>query len=164
MSLADICLLASLLVVVVVVAKMLRAVRLLDGRVSLLQEQVRLGRTAGAKPGGAPLAAAKPPSGRTPVYGVPVTPPAPRGATPAPDAQDADGEGRYPGEQAAHVIDQAEAEAVWARMEAEQERLKRAMGRDFQVRARMRSASDIRGKPVVRALSAQDLAKKLEHK
>jgi hypothetical protein len=162
MSLADICLLASLLVVVVVVAKMLRAVRLLDGRVSLLQEQVRLGRTAGAKPGGAPLAAAKPPSGKTPVYGVPVTPPAPRGATPAPDDGAADG--HLPGEPAAHVIDQAEAEAVWARMEAEQERLKRAMGRDFQVRARQRSASEIRGKPVVRALSAQDLAKKLEHK
>jgi hypothetical protein len=69
-------------------------------------------------------------------------------------------------------------------MEAEQERLKRAMGRDFQVRATRfkidpaRSAAAIRGKPTesagqpapvpgrpaVRALSSQELARKLERK
>jgi hypothetical protein len=38
------------------------------------------------------------------------------------------------------------------------------MGRDFQVRTPKRSAATIRGKPVVRALSAQDLARKLERK
>lgn len=164
MSVADICLLASLLVVVVVVAKMLRAVRLLDGRMTLLQEQLKLGRVAPPQTGHRPPASARPSPGRTPVFGVPVTPPSPRARTPAPETPSVDAESHSPGEQSAHVIDQTEADAVWSRMEAEQERMKKAMGRDFQVRTRKRSAGDIRGKPVVRALSAQDLAKKLERK
>jgi hypothetical protein len=60
-------------------------------------------------------------------------------------------------------------------MEAEQERMRKAMGRDFQVPARKKSAGEIRGKPTeiggnptrapgkpaVRAFSAQELAKQL---
>ncbi|MBN2573909.1 MAG: hypothetical protein JXP73_05030 [Deltaproteobacteria bacterium] len=164
MSLVEICLLASLLVVVVVVAKMLRAVRLLDGRMTLLQEQLKLGRVAAPKARNSQPAPTRSSPVRTPVFGVPVAPPSPRAPTPAPEAESAAEEGHHPGEQTAHVIGQAEADAVWAHMEAEQERLKKAMGRDFQVRTRKRSASDIRGKPVVRALSAQDLAKKIERK
>jgi hypothetical protein len=38
------------------------------------------------------------------------------------------------------------------------------MGRDFQARTPKRSASDIRGKPIARTLSAQELAKKLERR
>ena len=49
-------------------------------------------------------------------------------------------------------------------MAAEQERMKKAMGRDFQVRAVKRSASAIRGKTTVRSLSASELARKLERK
>jgi hypothetical protein len=53
-------------------------------------------------------------------------------------------------------------------MEAEQERMRKAMGRDFQVPARKKSAGEIRGnptrapgKPALRAFSAQELAKQL---
>ena len=161
MSVADICLLVSLLVVVAVVAKMLRAVRLLDGRVTLLQEQLKFGRSI--KPGtsdGRP-APARQPSGKTPVAGVPVLPIAPRRTPPADEHEE---ECHLPGEEVSHVIDQAEADAVWSKMEAEQERLKKAMGSDFQARARKRSAIEVRGKPVVRAMSSQELARKLERK
>ena len=47
---------------------------------------------------------------------------------------------------------------MWSRLDAEQERLRKAMGRDFQVRATKRSASDIRGRPITRSLSAQEVA------
>ncbi len=161
MTLADVCLMVSVLVVVTILAKMLRAIRLLEGRVTVLQEELAHSRTTMQGAGAGKPTAAKPASARTPLAGVPVIPTAAPGRlTPAPEgpASLASGEG------AAHVIDQAEADAVWARLEAEQERLRKAMGRDFQVRTRKRSASEIRGRPVARALSAQELAKKLERR
>jgi hypothetical protein len=189
MSVVDICVLASVLVVVLIVAKMLRAVRLLDGRVTLLQEQVKLGHAAASRSRDSLPAMPRPSSGKTPFYGVPVLPPtAPR--TPAPQVlvDNPAADSPFPGEAAAHYIDESEAEAVWTRMEAEQERLRKAMGRDFRVRTAAikidpsRSAAAVRGrpteiggqpsevsglpptapgKPAVRALSAQELAKKL---
>ena len=156
-------LMVSFLVVVAIVAKMLRAIRLLDGRITLLQEQLNYGRKGGAKAAPRP-AATRVPSGKTPIEGVPVLPPSAR--TPAPIVTRAEIEESrpFPGETSAHVIEQAEVDAVWARLEAEQERLKQAMGRDFQVRTPKRSAADVRGKPVVRAMSAQEIARKLERK
>lgn len=171
MSIADIGIMVSVLVVVAIVAKMLRAIRLLDGRVTLLQEQleqshITIQKVASAKPAARP-AATRPPSARTPIEGVPMshaTPPFSRTPAPVPLADPANNDGYLPGEATAHVIDEAEAEAVWAKMAAEQERLKDAMGKDFQVRERKRSASEIRGRAVVRALSARELANKLERK
>jgi len=163
MSAADICILASVLVVVGVVAKMLRAIRLLDGRVTLLQEQLKFGRSIKPIAMENRPAVARQPSGRTPVAGVPVfaAPVAPRHTPPADGPEQ---ESHLPGEEVPHVIDQTEADAVWSKMEAEQERLKKAMGSDFQVRTRKRSADDIRGKPVVRSMSSQDIARKLERR
>ena len=160
MTVADISLLVSVLVVVVILAKMVRAIRLLDGRVSVLQEQLEHSRAsmqmaAVGKPPG------KPSGGRTPIEGVPIIAPvASSRRTPPPE--EAPQETPSPGEATTHVIEQGEADAVWSRLEAEQERLRKAMGRDFQ--ARKRSASDIRGKPVARTLSAQQVAKKLERR
>jgi hypothetical protein len=150
MSLADLCLTASFLVVVVVVARMLRAIRLLDGRVTVLQEQLSYGRT-GPRPAAGPA--------RTPVQGVPVVAAARRSSRgdEAPVEEPATDDG-------AVVIEQAEVDAVWSRLEAEQERLRQAMGRDFQGRTRKRSAGDIRGRPVVRAMSSQEIARKIERK
>ncbi len=185
MSVADISLLASVLVIVLVVAKMLRAIRLLDGRVTILQEQLKFGRVAAARSADNLPVVGKPASGKTPVRDVPIAPAAaPRTPVPPTAAEDADAAGNFPSEGGAHYIDQAEADAVWARMEAEQERLKKAMGRDFQVRAAqlkmepVRSAAAVRGKPTEsggrptpapgrpakRALSSQELARKLERK
>jgi hypothetical protein len=178
MRLADICLMASCLVLVAVVAKMLRAIRLLDGRVTLLQEQLSYSLTTGAKPAakaGAKVppvmpkadssAASRPQRINTPIEGVPILPPASSAKrTPAP-VPVTEEEFRYPGEEVPHVIGQAEADAVWARMEAEQERMRQAMGSDFRARQRTRSASDIRGTPVpVRKMTSQEIARKLEHK
>jgi hypothetical protein len=163
MSLAEVCLIASFLVVVVVVARMLRAIRLLDGRVTLLQEQMSYGRATLPRPAGDKPTAARPRSSVTPIEGVAATPV--RGLSrPTPAVNDRSAEDHAPGEETAHVIDQAEADAVWAGLEAEQERLRQAMGRDFQRRARTRSAGDIRGKPVVRAMSSQEIARKIERK
>jgi hypothetical protein len=172
MSIADMGLMASVLVVVAIVAKMLRAIRLLDGRVSLLQEQLKVSHSAiqkvtSGKPVAAKPAAARSTFAKTPVQGVPVVSAAsaaPR--TPAPVLVDDSASDNYhfPGEATAHVIDEAEAELVWAKMAAEQDRLKRAMGKDFQVRAPKRSATEIRGKPAARTLTAQELANKLERK
>ena len=162
MTLADISLMVSVLVVVLILAKMVRAIRLLDGRVSVLQEQLEHSRAstqmaAVGKPPGKPL------GGRTPIAGVPIITPAPAlRSTPPPEEPSR--ELASPGEAATHVIEQGEADAVWARLEAEQERLRKAMGRDFQARTPKRSASDIRGKPIARTLSAQELAKKLERR
>jgi hypothetical protein len=156
MNFAGICLTASFLVVVVIVAKMLRAIRLLDGRVTVLQEQLSYGR-AGKKPAGEPP---RPVGARTPVAGVPVVAAVRR--TPARD-EPAD-ESPASDDDGAVVIEQAEVDAVWARLEAEQERLRQAMGRDFQGRTRKRSAGDVRGRPVVRAMSSQEIARKLERK
>ena len=163
MTLADISLTVSVLVVVAILAKMVRAIRLLDGRVSVLQEQLEHSRTSMQMAAVAKPAASKPSGGRTPVQGVPVTAPA-ASVRRAPPPEEPPRETYTPGEAATHVIEQAEVDAVWARLEDEQERLRKAMGRDFQVRTRKRSASEIRGKPVARALSAQELAKKLERR
>jgi hypothetical protein len=144
---------ASVLVVVLIVAKRLRAIRLLDGRVTVLQEQLNYGRT-GRKP-----AAERPVGALTPIEGVPVVAAArrtPAGDQPA-DESPASSDG-------AVVIEQAEVDAVWARLEAEQERLRQAMGRDFRGRTRKRSAGEVRGRPVVRAMSSQEIARKLERK
>jgi hypothetical protein len=160
-------LMVSVLVVVAIVAKMLRAIRLLDGRVTLLQEQLEVSHDTLQKVKAGRPAVARPPSGKTPIHGVPLAPaPAAAPRTPAPltVAESATGEDHLPGEPVAHVIDEAEAEAVWAKMAAEQNRLKKAMGKDFQVRDPRRSAAAIRGKPTVRVLSTQELAKKLERK
>ena len=46
MTVADISLMVSVLVVVVILAKMVRAIRLLDGRVSVLQEQLEHSRAS----------------------------------------------------------------------------------------------------------------------
>lgn len=159
MSLVDGCLMVSVLVVVAIVAKMLRAIRLLDGRVSVLQEQLEHSRTTTVPTIRKP--APKLSGGRTPVEGVPITTPTIR-RTPSPE--DAARDPQLPSEAATHTIEQAEADAIWAQLEAEQERLRKAMGRDFQARARQRSASEIRGRPVARTLSAQELARKLERR
>lgn len=171
MSVADLGLMVSVLVVVAIVAKMLRAIRLLNGRVTLLQEQLQHSHTAiqkvtTAKSANPRPVPARPTSGKTPVQGVPIVSGGAPHRTPAPVVIDdaASGEYRTPGEMTAHVIDEAEAEALWAKMSAEQERLQKAMGRDFQVTTPKRSATAIRGKPVVRALSSRELASKLERK
>lgn len=166
MRLADICLMASCLVLVVIVAKMLRAIRLLDSRVTLLQEQLNYGLTTGTKPAASPAAKARAERNATPVpqpIKTPVEVSLPRRASaPVPIPEE---EFHYPGEEVPTVIEQAEADAVWARMEAEQERLRKAMGRDFQDRQRKRSASDVRGTPIpVRKMTSQEIARKLEHK
>jgi hypothetical protein len=163
MSVADICLMASVLVVVAIVGKMIRAIRLLDGRVSLLQEQLKANRTGQAQTLSGKIATPKLPTRQTPIAGMPLLPIAttPRRTPPADDIPE---DKRLPGEQAPHVIDEAEAEAVWAKMEAEQERMRKAMGPDFRARTRKRSATDIRGKPVVRAMSSQELARRVQPK
>lgn len=154
MSLADFCLTASFLVVLLIVARMLRAIRLLDRRVTVLQEQLSYGRT-GRKPAVEPP---RPTGARTPIEGVPVVAATRRtpGNEPAVEEPASD--------DGAVVIEQAEVDAVWSRLEAEQERLRQAMGRDFQGRTRKRSGSEIRGRPVVRAMSSQEIARKLERK
>lgn len=167
MSLADISLMASVLVVVVIVAKMLRAIRLLDARVTLLQEELEHSRGDVQRPARKPVPLK--PATRTPIEGGPLTAPAPRPVKRSPSADEAV-ESPCPGDAATHVIEQDEADEIWAKLAAEQERLKQAMGRDFRVRERTRSASEIRGRPVVapaagpRTLSAQEVAKKLERK
>lgn len=163
MSLVDVCLTASLLVVVVIVARMLRAIRLLDGRVSVLQEQLTFGR-AGRKPPTDLSPAPHVARGRTPIAGVPITPsPAASRCTPLPVVAPPEASA-IPGEETAVVIDQAEADAIWARLEAEEERLRKAMGRDFQRHGHKRLGSEVRGRPVVRAMSSQEIARKLERK
>jgi len=166
MRLTDVCLMLSFLVVVAVIARMLKAIRLLDGRVTLLQEQLEHSHLAMLM---APAikAPTRSPSGRTPIEGVPISvasAASPR--TPAPvriDGKSSE-EWRAPGEATTHTIEESEAEEIWSQMAAEQERMKKAMGKDFQVRAVKRSASAVRGKPAVRSLSAGELAKKLERK
>jgi hypothetical protein len=167
MSIADIGLMGSVLVVVAIVAKMLRAIRLLDGRVTLLQEELEHSRNTLRKATAGKPAAAKPSFAKTPIAGVPVVPApdaSPRTPAPVLAEDNASEDGFSPAEATAHIIDEAEAEAVWARMAAEQERLKKAMGRDFQVHASMRSAAAVRGKPAAHVLSAREVARKLERK
>jgi hypothetical protein len=234
MRLVDYCLLASVIVMIAVVAKMLRAIRLLDGRVTLLQEQLKIGRSTGPKRlelkpaktvsgefptnGPKPVSSEfsvpkavsgefpKPVSGefpkpisgefpvpkaisgefpilpiKPPIAGIGMVPnktpgPVVMNKTPGPlrtptpvltvksrRTPSADPPEDLPDESGAFVIDQSEADAIFAQLEAEQERLKKAMGRDFQVRNLKR--------PVVapkaqhgRTLSAQEVARKLERK
>jgi hypothetical protein len=163
MSFVEVCLMASLLVVVVIVARMLRAIRLLDGRVTVLQEQLSYGR-AGRKVPTELAPAPRGARGKTPIAGVPITPPPAASRLTPPPVVTAPEVSAASGEEAAVVIDQAEADAVWARLEAEEERLRKAMGRDFQRRGPRRSGSEVRGKPVVRAMSSQEIARKLERK
>jgi len=146
----------SFLAIVGVVAKMLRAFRLLEARVTLLQEQVERNRGAVQRVAAKTAPASRPPT-RTPVLGVPVTRMATR--SPSPDA-------RAPDEPKPHVdaADPTDDEVAWAWLEQEQARLKKAMGRDFQARKEQRSAAEIRGNPVPRVLSTRELAAKLERK
>jgi hypothetical protein len=120
----------SFLVVIAIIARMLKAVRLLDGRVTLLQEQISRSRAVMKK-----AAAANP---RTPA---PVVAPAAYQARASAASQS-------PGEMTTHAIEETDVETLLASMTAEQERMKKAMGRDFQVRPGKRSAAGIRGKRV----------------
>jgi hypothetical protein len=154
MTFTDVAVVLSFLAIVVVVGKMLRAIRLLEARVSLLQEQV--GRNHGAVQ---KVAAKAPrPPVRTPVLGVPAT-----GATlrsPSPDLRPSD-----EAKPRADATDPTDDEIAWAWLEQEQERLKKAMGRDFQARRSPRSPAEVRGNPTgPRVLSAREVAAKLERK
>ena len=55
MRFADVCVMLSFLVVVAIIARMLKAIRLLDGRVTLLQEQFSQRRAVMKKAAGANL-------------------------------------------------------------------------------------------------------------
>ncbi len=139
------CVMLSFLVVIAVITRMLNAIRMLDGRVTLLQEQLSRSRAVMKK------AVVANPRTPTPV------------ATPVmyetePDASST------PGEMTTYAIEETDIETLLASMTAEQERLKKAMGRDFQVRPAKRSAATIRGKPLVRTLSSRAIAAKLERK
>jgi hypothetical protein len=156
MTFTDVAVVLSFLAIVMVVAKMVRALRLLEARVTLLQEQVERNHGAVQKVAARPLAS-RPPS-RTPVVGVPVTSAIPR--SPSPDLR--------PPDDAKPRADPAEPtddEIAWAWLEQEQARLKKAMGRDFQARKNPRSPGEVRGNPTgPRVLSAREVAAKLERK
>ena len=130
MRFSDVCVMLSFLVVIAVIARMLKAIRLLDGRVTLLQEQFSQSRAVMKK-----AAVANP---RTPA---PVAAPAAHQARTSAAAQS-------PGEVTTHEIEETDIETLLASMTAEQARMKKAMGRDFQVRPGKRSAAMIRGKRV----------------
>ncbi len=162
MRVTDIGVVLSFLAIVVVVAKMLRAFRLLEARVTLLQEEIE--REHGATQKAAKAQAVARPV-RTPVLGIPVTT---AGTTPRPVVV----EGRGNDETRARVesrTDPTDDEIAWAFLAQEQERLRKAMGRDFQARRNPQTAAEIRGvasgtKPASRLLSARELAAKLERK
>jgi hypothetical protein len=164
MTVTDVGVVLSFLAIVIVIAKMLRAFRLLEARVSLLQEQIE--RNHGAVQRVAVKAAAAPrPPARTPVLGVPVTSSSPTSRPALVDGRSDDGS-RPRGESAGEPTDD---EVAWAFLAAEQERLKKAMGRDFQARRPPRLAAEVRGtdvqgKPGPRVLSAREVAAKLERK
>ena len=132
MRFSDVCVMLSFLVVIAVIARMLKAIRLLDGRVTLLQEQFSQSRAVMKKAAGANL--------RTPASV----------ATPAAFQARASVAAQSPGEMTTYAIAEPDTdiETLLASMTAEQERMKRAMGRDFQVRPGKRSAAGIRGKLV----------------
>jgi hypothetical protein len=175
MTITDLGVVLSFLAIVVVVAKMLRAFRLLEARVTLLQAEIECSRGAFRKASdqratrpptrtpvlGVPVVASNPPT-RTPVVPVvsssPPTRPAPADARPAEDARPRD-----------EAAEQSDDEIAWAWLVEEQERLKKAMGRDFQARQHPRPAAEIRGveireKTAPRVLSAREVAAKLERK
>jgi hypothetical protein len=156
MTFTDVAVVLSFLAIVVVVGKMLRAIRLLEARVSLLQEQV--GRNHGAVQKVAAKAPAPRPPVRTPVLGVPATGATPR--SPSPDLRPSD-----EAKPRADATDPTDDEIAWAWLEQEQERLKKAMGRDFQARRNPRPPAEVRGNPTgPRVLSAREVAAKLERK
>lgn len=156
MTFTDVAVVLSFLAIVVVVAKMLRALRLLEARVTLLQEQVE--RNHGAVQKVAAKSPAPRPPSRTPVVGVPVTNAIPR--SPSPDLRTSDD--ARPRADSAQPTDD---EIAWAWLEQEQERLKKAMGRDFQARKNPRSPTEVRGSPTgSRVLSAREVAARLERK
>jgi hypothetical protein len=136
----------SFLVVIAIITRMLNAIRMLDGRVTLLQEQLSQSRAVKKR-----AAVANP---RTPA---PAVTQAACEAVPAAASQS-------PGEMTTYSVEETDIETLLASMTAEQERLKKAMGRDFQVRPGKRLATTIRGKPVQRVLAAHDIAAKLERK
>jgi hypothetical protein len=160
MSVTDVGVVLSFLAIVVVVAKMLRAFRLLEARVTLLQEQIE--RSHGAaqkaiqKSAASTMSAPRPPV-RTPVLGVPVTAttstPRPPTATTAPSPSRNDG-GAEPSDD----------EIAWEWLQQEQKRLKDAMGRDFQARKKPTAPTSIGGSTSPRMLSARDVAAKLERR
>lgn len=165
MTVTDVGVVLSFLAMVVVVAKMLRAFRLLEARVSLLEEQVE--RNHGAvqkaveKTRIAATNAPRPPS-RTPVLGVPT---AGANDTPRPLTVSPPDETRPRNEGAgAGAPEPSDDEVAWQWLQQEQQRLKDAMGRDFQARKQARSAAEVRGNPATRMLSARDLAAKLERR
>jgi hypothetical protein len=121
----------SFLVVIAIIARMLKAVRLLDGRVTLLQEQLSQSRRAAMKQS----PAANP---RTPA---PVAAPGAYRARASAAPQSS-------GEMTTYAVEETDIETLLASMTAEQERMKKAMGRDFQVRPGKRSAAGIREKRV----------------
>ncbi len=126
MSFFDACVVLSFLVALAVVSKMLTALRLLESRVSLLQDQIAHSarrRTARAPPSLKSMQAEL-------------------------EAEDL----RTDGEKTTHVVDDPELEALLSEMNSEQDRLKKAMGRDFrgasQAQRGPRSAAALRGSPV----------------
>jgi hypothetical protein len=157
MTITDIGVVLSFLAMVVVVAKMLRAFRLLEARVSLLQEEVERSHGAGPKPATKIAPALRPPV-RTPVLGVPVTT---SSLTPRPVTVDARGNEDARPRAATEPTDD---EIAWAWLVKEQERLKKAMGRDFQARKNPRPAAEIRGMPAPNLPPPRDVAAKLERK
>jgi len=166
MSVADISLMLSFLVLVTIVARMLKAIRLLDGRVTVMQEQLEQNRSAVQRAAAGRAVPARPASARTPIQGVPVMPAPASPRTPGPvrvDARATEDQISH-GEATTHSVSEAEAEEVWARLAAEQARLKKAMGRDFQVQSGKRSAAEIRGMTKEDVLSAREKAQKLQRK
>jgi hypothetical protein len=175
MTITDLGVVLSFLAIVVVVAKMLRAFRLLEARVTLLQQEIECNHGAFHK--AAAQGSARPPT-RTPVLGVPVVSPNPPTRTPvvpvvssSPSPRPASADAR-PDEDARprnEAAEQSDDEIAWAWLVGEQERLRKAMGRDFQARKNPRPASEIRGvemreKTAPRVLSAREVAAKLERK
>ena len=161
MTVTDVGVVLSFLAIVVVVAKMLRALRLLEARVTLLQEQVERNHGAvrrAAQKSSAQAASAPRPPVRTPVLGVPATAPS---STPRPPTTTTVDESQLRGDGGAEPSDD---EIAWQWLQQEQQRLKEAMGRDFQARKQAQPSADSRGNPAPRLLSARDLAAKLERR
>jgi hypothetical protein len=162
MTVTDIGVVLAFLAIAGVVAKMLRAFRLLEARVTLLQEEIERSHGAVRK---VVTQAATRPAARTPVLGVPAVSANPPPRTASADARTTD-EARPSSEAAGEASDD---EIAWAWLVQEQARLRTKMGRDFQARKVTRSAAEVRGaelrdKSPPRQLSAREVAAKLERK
>jgi hypothetical protein len=162
MTVTDLGVVLAFLAIAGVVAKMLRAFRLLEARVTLLQEEIERSHGAARK---ATSQVTTRPAARTPVLGVPVVSANPPQRPASADARGTD-EGRPSGEAAGNASDD---EIAWAWLVQEQARLRKEMGRDFQARKATRSAAEVRGgdirdKSAPRLLSAREVAAKLERK